>query len=146
MRTFMLFTMLFAHIVDDFYLQGPLADMKQIRWWNKMFHKQANEDVKELVRLENLYRYDFLIALFLHGFSWTFMVMSVPMMVMIFSNHPHIVAYIVAFVINWFIHIVVDNFKCNYRTINLVADQTVHIVQVILTWLTFFIFIDIYVR
>ena len=130
--------------MDDFYLQGPLADMKQIQWWNKKLNDLSN-DKKDFVRLENLYRYDFLIALFLHGFSWTFMIMSVPMMVMIFTKHLHVVLYIVAFIINWFIHIVEDNFKCNYKTINLIADQTVHVIQVVLTWLTFFIFINVYV-
>ena len=32
---YILFAMIFAHIVDDFYLQGILAKMKQKDWWEK---------------------------------------------------------------------------------------------------------------
>lgn len=54
--------MLFCHIVDDYYLQGILASMKQKKWW------QENAPDK-------LYEYDYLIALLMHGFSWAFMIM-----------------------------------------------------------------------
>lgn len=30
-----LFTMIFCHIVDDYYLQGWLASAKQKSWWEK---------------------------------------------------------------------------------------------------------------
>ena len=30
-----LILMLFAHIVDDYYLQGWLASVKQKKWWEK---------------------------------------------------------------------------------------------------------------
>ena len=30
-----LFAMIFCHIVDDYYLQGILASMKQKAWWQK---------------------------------------------------------------------------------------------------------------
>ena len=32
---FMLLLMIFLHIVDDYYLQGILASMKQRGWWEK---------------------------------------------------------------------------------------------------------------
>ena len=32
---FMLLFMVFLHIVDDYYLQGILASMKQKQWWLK---------------------------------------------------------------------------------------------------------------
>lgn len=32
---FLLLLMIFLHIVDDYYLQGILASMKQKEWWNK---------------------------------------------------------------------------------------------------------------
>ena len=62
MKLFILFCMLFCHIVDDYYLQGWLASAKQKSWWKK------NSPDK-------LYKYDYLMALFMHSFSWTFMVM-----------------------------------------------------------------------
>lgn len=62
MKLFILLCMLFLHIVDDYYLQGWLASAKQKSWWEK------NSPDK-------LYKHDYLIALFMHSFSWTFMIM-----------------------------------------------------------------------
>jgi hypothetical protein len=53
--------MLFCHIVDDYYLQGILALMKQKTWWKKQ-------------TLNSLYKYDYIMALCEHAFSWTFMI------------------------------------------------------------------------
>ena len=33
-----LLTMIFLHIVDDYYLQGVLAKMKQRKWWEDNGH------------------------------------------------------------------------------------------------------------
>lgn len=48
-----LITMIFCHIVDDYYLQGWLASAKQKSWWKK----NAPDD---------LYKHDYLMALFMH--------------------------------------------------------------------------------
>ena len=145
MRTFMLFMMLFCHILDDFYLQGPLAEMKQARWWAQKIKGMSHDDFKETMRLKQLYQYDYVVSLAIHCFSWTFMIQSVPMLVMIFMKNPHVVLYIIMFIVNFIIHLLVDNFKANHMTINLVIDQAVHIVQVVITWLVFFIFLNVYV-
>ena len=57
-----LLTMIFLHIVDDYYLQGILAQMKQKKFW-----KEQAPDEK--------YKYDYIWALIMHGFSWAFMIM-----------------------------------------------------------------------
>lgn len=51
-----LITMIFCHIVDDYYLQGWLASAKQRSWWEKNAP-------------DNLYKHDYLMALFMHSFS-----------------------------------------------------------------------------
>lgn len=51
------FIMLFCHIVDDYYLQGILASMKQKAWWKKQ------ESYSE--KYEN----SWVVALFMHAFS-----------------------------------------------------------------------------
>ena len=35
LKMFLLFAMLFLYIVDDYYLQGILASMKQKKWWKE---------------------------------------------------------------------------------------------------------------
>ena len=65
MKILILICMIFMHIVDDYYLQGVLASMKQKQWWEKNAP-------------DKLYKYDYIVALIMHSFSWTFMIMIIP--------------------------------------------------------------------
>ena len=122
-KVFILISMIFCHIVDDYYSQGILASMKQKDWW-----KNNSPD--------KLYKYDYLMALFMHSFSWAFMIMIVPtiysLFVLMHNRHIHI---LILFVINVMIHAIVDDLKANRKKINLIQDQTIHLLQIIFTWL-----------
>lgn len=118
-KFFILLCMVFFHIVDDYYLQGWLASAKQREWW-----KNNSPDEK--------YKYDYLVALFMHSFSWAFMIMIIPSVVA-FKFYP------VLFITNLLCHAYVDNEKANKHTINLVQDQCIHILQIIVTWVSIFI-------
>lgn len=116
-----LLAMIFMHIVDDYYLQGVLAKMKQSKWWKENAP-------------QTLYKYDYIVALIMHAFSWTFMVM-LP------------IAYCMAFSLNWLfyvwfaaniaLHAVIDNAKANEGSINLIIDQVIHLIQIIFTFAIF---------
>ena len=118
---FILLLMIFCHIVDDYYLQGWLASAKQKQWW------QDNAP-------QSLYKYDYLWALLMHSFSWSFMIM-LP----IFFLNGFIVTLplITVFVFNIIIHGFIDNLKANEYKINLWYDQLVHMSQIFCTWLLF---------
>ena len=121
--------MIFLHIVDDYYLQGCLANLKQKSWWEKNAP-------------DGLYEYDYIIALIEHGFSWTF-TMMLPIAIYMFANNKFnditwISSYIAFFILNWFLHSYIDNLKANEKRINLIFDQCFHIWQIICTWLTIF--------
>ena len=108
-------TMIFLHIVDDYYLQGILAHMKQKKFWKE----QAPDE---------LYKYDYIWALIMHAFSWTFMIM----LPLIFVS-PISPAFYIIFVVNLAVHAYVDNLKANKHKINLWQDQLIHLAQIILT-------------
>ena len=110
-------TMIFLHIVDDYYLQGILAQLKQKKFWKE----QAPDE---------LYKYDYIWALIMHAFSWTFMIM----LPLIFVS-PISPAFYVIFVVNLAIHAYVDNLKANKHKINLWQDQLIHLAQIILTFI-----------
>ena len=103
-----LFSMIFCHIVDDYYLQGILASMKQKEWWKENYPGKFYKD-------------DYLVALFMHSFSWSFMIMLVPTVYLLLNNIYNI-RIIILFIINLIIHAATDNLKANKRKINLVAD------------------------
>ena len=110
-------TMIFLHIIDDYYLQGILAQMKQKKFWKE----QAPDE---------LYKYDYIWALIMHAFSWTFMIM----LPLIFVS-PISPAFYIIFVVNLAVHAYVDNLKANKHKINLWQDQLIHLAQIILTFI-----------
>ena len=123
MKVIILIIMIFCHIVDDYYLQGWLASAKQKEWWKT----NAPED---------LYKYDYLIALFIHSFSWAFMVMIIPTIYYIIANPDNYLYFtiIALFIGNMWVHAWIDNQKANAKSINLIVDQLVHIFQIIQIW------------
>ena len=110
--------MIFCHIVDDYYLQGWLASAKQKSWWEKNAP-------------EKLYKYDYLAALFMHSFSWSFMIMLPPTIALMVAGG---IWKPVLLIVNLMIHMFVDNLKANEKKINLVQDQIIHVIQIIFTW------------
>jgi hypothetical protein len=118
----LLLSMLFCHIVDDYYLQGWLASAKQKSWWEK---NAPNP----------LYKNDYIMALCEHAFSWTFMI-HVPIVVYSFVYGLSLDVYVFClfFAFNWGIHAITDYMKANELKINLIQDQLIHIGQIILTW------------
>lgn len=122
MNIFILIWMMFMHIADDYYLQGILASMKQKTWWKKQ------ESYKDK------YKYDYIVALIMHSFSWAFMIMLPIAFVMGFTIT---IGFVVALLINTIVHCIVDNLKANKMKINLVADQSIHVGQIIVTFVVF---------
>jgi len=122
MKIFILLIMLFCHIVDDYYLQGLLAKLKQKSWW-------------ETNAPDKLYKYDYIIALLEHAFSWTFMIMLAPIVLAVINNTVNIIVFSIIFLTNWAIHTIVDDAKANRHEINLITDQLIHIAQIIITWI-----------
>lgn len=116
-NVFLFVLMIFLHIVDDYYLQGWLASAKQKKYW---------EDNAP----EPMYQHDYVWALIMHSFSWSFMVM-LP----IALNNGFVFGFtdVLLLVVNLIIHAFVDDLKANKRKINLWTDQTVHILQIIIT-------------
>ena len=120
-KIFVLLSMIFLHIIDDYKLQGILASMKQKTWW------------KEQKGYKSLYKYDYIPALIEHSFSWTFMIM-LPIAI---SLKFDIGWWAIAYIANMIVHAFVDDLKANKFKINLVIDQSIHIVQIVVTWLIF---------
>ena len=92
----LLIGMLFLHIVDDYYLQGVLASMKQKSWWEKNCPN-------------SFYKNDYMMALLEHAFSWAVMI-HIPIIIYstVFSIDISIVIFVVLFIINWGVHAITD--------------------------------------
>ena len=118
MSGFILVSMLFMHVVDDYYLQGILANLKQRSYWE--------EHAPDL-----MYRYDYLVALLMHSLSWSFCIMLPTVALRGFAWNADVTAL---FTFNIVVHAVVDDAKANRRKINLITDQAIHLVQILMTF------------
>lgn len=107
--------MIFLHIIDDFCLQGIMASMKQKSWWQK-----------DPVAAKPLYRHDYIAALLAHSFSWAFMTM-IPTLIWGKWSFGILIS-------NMLLHAYIDDMKANRGIINLIADQSIHIGQILITW------------
>lgn len=117
-----LLAMIFCHIADDYYLQGWLASAKQKTWWKKNAP-------------EKLYQNDYIMALFMHSFSWSFMIM-IPIIIYLLVRKISFQEWlIIPYFVNMSIHCIVDNLKANKRQINLIQDQSIHLIQIFVTWM-----------
>lgn len=115
---FILLLMIFLHILDDYGLQAPcLCNLKQRSYW-------------ETNAPNPLYRYDYLWALLMHSFSWSFMIMLPIAWVMSFNIT---IPFICVFIANVGIHALTDHLKANEYKINLWEDQLIHIGQILIT-------------
>lgn len=120
-KIFILLWMLFNHVLDDYWLQGILASMKQKSWWKENTNTEEYE----------LYRYDYIMALIMHSISWTFMIMLPAAVSVNFKVNG---IFLCVFILNAAFHGLIDHLKANEKSINLVTDQSLHIIQILVTF------------
>ena len=123
MKIALLIFMLFAHIFNDYYLQGWLALAKTKNWWKKNAP-------------DKLYSKDYIMALFCHSLSWSIMIF-LPVLIYSLINNINLNWFYLALPINLIIHAIVDDLKANKFKINLIVDQSIHFIQIIITWVIF---------
>lgn len=113
--------MILCHIIDDFVLQGTcLVNLKQRKWW-------------ETNAPEELYKNDYKVGLFIHSLSWSIMI-HLPLFLLFCLNSW---VAIITVLLNCAIHYCVDDLKANKFKINLITDQSIHLTQVILTFIIY---------
>lgn len=118
MTPMILLWMIFCHVVDDYYLQGCLAQLKQRSYWEKNAPEESYEN-------------DYIAALLAHGFSWAFMIM---LPILIYQRFDPSAVYYLIFGLNWVVHSIVDDLKANKKKINLITDQSVHLMQIVISY------------
>ena len=116
-NVFIILCMIFCHIIADYNLQGWLASAKQKSYWEK----NAPDE---------MYKHDYICALIMHSFSWTFMIM-LPLMYAVGFKVNSFLLFL--FISNVLMHAITDNFKANTKVINLWQDQSIHMYQIIIT-------------
>ena len=118
MKAFVVLAMIFCHILDDYKLQqDTLAKLKQKEIW-----EQLAPDPR--------YKHDYIVALLMHGMSWSFMILLPIALYYKLQIGP---AFVIAFILNAGIHALIDDLKANRKKINLIVDQLWHMLQIAIT-------------
>lgn len=111
----LLILMILCHLLDDFVLQAPfLSKYKQKESWEN-YPKFKN---------------DYIACLVCHSLEWSAMIL-LPVFVLTSMSDTFLLS---VFIGNAIIHGVVDHLKCNEEKITLITDQTIHLLQIILTF------------
>ena len=121
MSTFILFSMIFCHIIADFHIQNSfMAEFKQKKAW-RGFGKER-------------YSRDWIPVLVIHAFSWSFFTF-LPLLYYVYTKDITFNTLTDIILLNAIVHFIVDDQKCNRFTINLIVDQEIHILQIVLTFI-----------
>lgn len=81
-----------------------------------------------------MYRRDYIMALFMHSFSWSFMIMLPCIIYGLICGLEFNIWVVGVYLVNMATHAYIDDCKANKRTINLIQDQIFHLVQIMFTW------------
>lgn len=117
-----LILMFLCHVLDDFVLQPIcLAKLKQRETW------QASAEGRNAK-----YKYDYKCALLVHSLSWSGWIL-LPIIFLVPGINEWLLGGL--WIVNTIIHYKIDNLKANRYKLNLWADQLIHTLQIIATYL-----------
>jgi hypothetical protein len=129
----LLIAMYFFHTLADYNLQGWLASAKQKKWW------EANCP-------DELYKDDYVTALYTHAFVWTCCIFIPPLVYAWYYEYNldrYTIIINIVFLFNMLIHKFIDDLKANKKKINLKQDQFSHTIQIYITYAIFLVLFDL---
>lgn len=114
------------HLIADYTMQGILANLKQWSWWLDQFELMRHNNMVSADDWEK-YRYDWMAGLICHSAMWSLMTF-LPLMFLVDSA-----SFSIIIILNIGAHCEIDHLKANKLKINLITDQTIHLLQIVLT-------------
>lgn len=145
-KAFIFIAMVLLHILEDFHLQGILANMKQKPWWQSECNKLGIE------YKSSKYKYDHIISLYIHALENSIFItlpLIIDSLIATFTTNLNNCFFIGwAFIIfaNTVVHAFIDNFKCNNKGINLIIDQILHFIFIILFFSLYERYLGLWIR
>ena len=147
-KIFILFLMLLMHYIEDFHLQGCLANLKQKKWWIDELCKSFNvdderEEIREQILTTTIYKNDYKMSLFAHSIENALFIMLpliIDLLISEFTHHLNNtwIFFVPSTILICLSHYGIDNDKANKMNINLVQDQLYHLCIILLIFLSYF--------
>ena len=121
----LLIAMIWCHLDNDFRKQGILANMKQKSWWEQ---QDGYNDT---------YEYDYIAALWTHAIWWGIEI-HIPVIAYIWYRGQltptRILLLVFVMIVQITTHKSIDDAKANLKLINLVIDQSLHVFQIVVSF------------
>ena len=122
------------HVFADFNLQGILGSLKCEDFWRNLGNFKGEPRKCREKWCQGFYNLDWLPCLLAHSFLWAFATF-LPLRFTTFGGERiGQAAFCGTVVLNAAFHAAVDHWKCNKFAINLLADQSLHLAQIALTF------------
>lgn len=147
-KIFILFLMLLMHYIEDFHLQGCLANLKQKKWWVDTLCKEFDcddkrKEIREPYLTTTIYKNDYKMSLFAHSIENALFVMLPLIVDMLISEFRYClqntwILFIPSTILICVSHYLIDDSKANEMKINLVQDQLYHLCVILLIFLCYF--------
>ena len=145
-KVFIFIIMILLHILEDFHLQGILANMKQKSWWQSECNKLG-------IKYESSkYKHDYIISLYIHALENSIFI-TLPLIIdgfiatlTINPNNCLFIGWVFIIFANTVVHAFIDNFKCNNKGINLITDQLLHFIFIILLFSLYEKYLGLWMR
>ena len=140
-KIFILFLMLLMHYIEDFHLQGCMANLKQKKWWEEQM--SDNELQSHYILEHSIYKNDYKMGLFAHSIENAIFVMLPLIIDLLISEFTHNlqntwILFIPSTILVCLSHYGIDNQKANEMKINLIQDQLYHLVIILLIFVSYF--------
>lgn len=123
MTLFVILIMIVMHTLADYGVQHwcRLSDLKQKAFWET-----------HPVGREKKYQYDYLFALGFHSINWACLTFW-PLLFFHLISMEQIEIYNIVVIVNAVIHAIIDDLKANKLKLNLGQDQTLHLLQIVIS-------------
>ena len=127
-----IFSMLFLHIIADFIVQNEfMAKFKQKKSWHTLDLRDTFNRPEDARKMVKKYKFDYIPVLFVHAFSWAFITYLPLLHYVFYSKILMPETWCVFVLIQTFVHMYIDDKKCNKFEINLIMDQLLHFLQIL---------------
>lgn len=140
-KIFILLLMLLMHYIEDFHLQGCMANLKQKKWWKE---QMSNNELQSSYILEHsIYKNDYKMGLFAHSIENALFVMLPLIIDLLISEFKGCIQntwilFIPSTLLILVSHYLIDNEKANKMKINLIQDQLYHLGIILLIFISYF--------
>ena len=122
--SFVLIFMIACHIIYTYKGKKSILLLKQKSWWKENH--------------SSFYINSYKVVLMEQAFLWSFIIhLPIVWHIFYYDGYYNTIPFLLSVFINCIIYTIVDDLKINKKLINFVQEQSIHFIQIIITWVVY---------